>query len=60
MPADVLGSEVVDEDPSGGNFPLTQPIFSQVVLADKCAHREARLPCLKLWKGSHGGGKPGL
>ena len=38
MPADVLGSEVVDEDPSGGKLSfrfVPGPIFSQVVLADE-------------------------
>ena len=38
MPADVLGSEVVDEDPNGGKLSfrfVPGPIFSQVVLADE-------------------------
>ncbi len=38
MPADVLGSEVVDEDPGGGKLSfrfVPGPIFSQVVLADE-------------------------
>ena len=38
MPADVLGSEVVDEDPTGGKLSfrfVPGPIFSQVVLADE-------------------------
>ena len=38
MPADVLGSEVVDEDPAGGKLSfrfVPGPIFSQVVLADE-------------------------
>ena len=38
MPADVLGSEVVDEDPGHGKLSfrfVPGPIFSQVVLADE-------------------------
>ena len=38
MPTDVLGTEVVDEDPSGGKLSfrfVPGPIFSQVVLADE-------------------------
>ena len=37
MPTDVLGTEVVDEDPNGGKLSsfCARPIFSQVVLADE-------------------------
>jgi MoxR-like ATPase len=38
MPTDVLGTEVVDEDPNGGKLSfrfVPGPIFSQVVLADE-------------------------
>ncbi|MGB2426617.1 MAG: AAA family ATPase, partial [Alteromonas sp.] len=46
MPTDVLGTEVVDEDPNGGKLSfrfVPGPIFSQVVLADEINRAPAKV-----------------
>ena len=55
MPADVVGSEVVDEDPATGkrSFRFAPgPIFSQVVLADEINRTPQKLRLLywRQWK----------